>query len=106
MVYPDDDVARRVAMRSHRERRSVLAKHDQRAGRIEADAGDGVAVDACRGDGRADAGADGVPDVVARLLDDRARLAVECDVAAGASQQRAAFVEDTGARCPFRHPPR
>ena len=40
VVHPDDDVARRVAGRADRKRLAAVAQHDQRTGRVEADAGD------------------------------------------------------------------
>ncbi len=85
-----------VAGRADAKGPAALAQHDQRTGRIEADA-----LDALRGHtGKlhrlANGATDGAPDIVARLLDDVAGLVEDRDVAPGRSEHRARLVEDPG----------
>jgi len=98
VIHPDDDVALGIAGGADGQRTAAPAQHDQRAGRIEADAGDGGRRHAGLPDGPADGEANGAPDVVARLLDDLAGLAEEGNFVPRRPDQPARPVEHAGTR--------
>ena len=101
VVHPDDGVAVRRPGRRDGERVPAGVERDQRAGGVEADAGDGV---------RRDSGrrlAHGVarrrPDIAGGMLDDVARLTEQRDRPAGAGDQPARLVERAGPRAGGAH---
>ena len=93
VVHPDDDVALAVARPANRQWRAALPDHDQRAGRIEADAGDVVRTKLRLRQCLANACADGPPDILARLLGNFAGLGEQRDVALGRGEKLTPGIE-------------
>ncbi len=98
VVEPDDDVPAVLARGRDGRRAVVVVERDQRAGGIEADAGDLFPRQAGLRAGRADGGADRPPDVLAVLLGVVGRGLVQRDRVLGARQHAAVPVEHARAR--------
>lgn len=94
MIHPDDDIPGGIARRTDRDRRSIGLDGDQRACRVEADTRHFGDHDPRLSNGVANTAADGLPDLLARLLDDMAGLVPDGDRPFCGTEQLAAAIED------------
>ena len=98
MIHPDHDIALGMGRIADRQGRATLAQHHQRAGGVEADPADLAGRDPGFGHRAPRGGRDGAPDILARLLDDAAGVAMGGNVLLRGAQQNALPVEDPGPR--------
>ncbi|MGY2921888.1 hypothetical protein ACVWYP_007518 [Bradyrhizobium sp. USDA 3262] len=93
VIHPDHDIARGIAGRADGERPACPVEHDQRTGRVEADAFDALGPNRSLLHRIAHRGDAGRPDVVGRLLDDIAGLVPDPDRVPRRTQQLPRLVE-------------
>ena len=98
MIHPRDDVASGAPGIANRHGFAFVTEHNERAGRVEPDAGDDCRIDIGRSHGLCNGTGNGLPDILGLVLRDVAGFGVECERPLRGRDQPAIGVEHTGAR--------